>query len=36
MAPYVHTTVAVGLRKNVTGYRMSPVELESYSTVVVG
>jgi peptide/nickel transport system substrate-binding protein len=36
MAPYVHTTVAVGLRKNVVGYKMSPVELESYASVVVG
>jgi len=36
MVPYVHTTVAVGLRKNVTGYRMSPVELEKWDSVVVG
>jgi peptide/nickel transport system substrate-binding protein len=36
MVPYVHTTVAVGLRKNVTGYKMSPVELESFASVVVG
>lgn len=36
MVPYVHTTVAVGLRKNVKGYVMSPVELESFATVVVG
>jgi len=36
MVPYVHSTVPVGLRKNVTGYKMSPVELEPYSTVVVG
>jgi peptide/nickel transport system substrate-binding protein len=36
MVPYVHTTVAVGLRKNVTGYKMSPVELEKFDSVVVG
>jgi peptide/nickel transport system substrate-binding protein len=36
MVPYVHTTVAVGLRKNVTGYVMSPVELEKWDSVVVG
>jgi len=36
MVPYVHTTVAVGLRKNVNGYVMSPVELESFATVTVG
>ena len=36
MVPYVHTTVAVGLRKNVTGYKMSPVELERWDSVVVG
>ena len=35
MVPYVHTTVAVGARKNVIGYRTSPVELEQYSSVVV-
>jgi peptide/nickel transport system substrate-binding protein len=35
MVPYVHTTVAVGLRKNVSGYVMSPVELEPWSSVVV-
>jgi peptide/nickel transport system substrate-binding protein len=35
MVPYVHTTVAVGLRKNVTGYNMSPVELEAWDSVVV-
>jgi hypothetical protein len=32
----VHTTVAVGLRKNVKGYVMSPVELEKWDSVVVG
>jgi len=36
MVPYVHTTVAVGLRKNVKGYVMSPVELEKFDSVVVG
>lgn len=36
MVPYVHTTVAVGLRKNVAGYKMSPVELEQWAPVVVG
>ena len=36
MVPYVHTTVAVGLRKNVKGYVMSPVELEKWDSVVVG
>jgi peptide/nickel transport system substrate-binding protein len=36
MVPYVHTTVAVGLRKNVTGYVMSPVELEKWDSVIVG
>lgn len=36
MVPYVHTTVGLGFRKNVTGYKTSPVELESYASVVVG
>jgi len=36
MVPYVHSTVPVGLRKNITGYRMSPVELEKFDSVVVG
>jgi peptide/nickel transport system substrate-binding protein len=36
MVPYVHTTVLVGLRKNVTGYVTSPVELERWDSVVVG
>ena len=36
MVPYVHTTVGLGFKKNVTGYITSPVELESYATVTVG
>ena len=36
MVPYVHTTVGLGFKKNVTGYATSPVELESYATVTVG
>ena len=35
MVPYVHTTVAIGLRKNVSGYVTSPVELEKFASVVV-
>ena len=36
MVPYVHTTVGLGFKKNVTGYLTSPVELESFATVTVG
>ena len=36
MVPYVHTTVGLGFKKNVTGYITSPVELESYAPVTVG
>ncbi len=36
MVPYVHTTVALGFKKNVKGYVTSPVELESFATVIVG
>ena len=36
MVPYVHTTVGIGFKKNVTGYLTSPVELESFATVTVG
>ena len=36
MVPYVHTTVALGVRKDVKGYVTSPVELESFASVVVG
>ena len=31
MVPYVHTTVALGFKKNVKGYITSPVELESFA-----
>ncbi|MGI8973054.1 MAG: ABC transporter substrate-binding protein [Gaiella sp.] len=36
MVPYANSKPALGFKKNVTGYVTSPVELESFATVVVG
>jgi len=36
MVPYVHSSPALAFRKNVNGYKPSPVSLEPFSTVYLG
>jgi peptide/nickel transport system substrate-binding protein len=36
MIPYVHSQPALAFRKNVLGYKPSPVSLEPFSTVYLG